>query len=62
MLGYPHPARLRRAKAAYGAVGADQRRAAQRATLDAAATLGIGSVHEMAGPEVSGADDLAGLL
>ncbi|HEY0400478.1 MAG TPA: amidohydrolase family protein, partial [Blastococcus sp.] len=49
-------------KVAYGAVGADQRRAAQRATLDAAATLGIGSVHEMAGPEVSGADDLAGLL
>jgi predicted amidohydrolase YtcJ len=49
-------------KAAYGAVGADQRRAAQRATLDAAATLGIGSMHEMAGPEVSGADDLAGLL
>ena len=34
----------------------------QRATLDAAAALGIGSVHEMAGPEVSGADDLAGLL
>ena len=26
------------------------------------AALGIGSVHEMAGPEVSGADDLAGLL
>jgi hypothetical protein len=49
-------------QAAYGAVGADQRRAAQRATLDAAAALGIGSVHEMAGPEVSGADDLTGLL
>ncbi|MCB8573744.1 hypothetical protein LJE06_21850, partial [Bilophila wadsworthia] len=30
--------------------------------LDAAAALGIGTVHEMAGPEVSGADDLAGLL
>jgi predicted amidohydrolase YtcJ len=30
--------------------------------LDAAAALGIGSVHEMAGPEVSGVDDLAGLL
>jgi predicted amidohydrolase YtcJ len=43
-------------------VGADQRRAAQRATLDAAAALGIGCVHEMAGPEVSGADDLTGLL
>jgi predicted amidohydrolase YtcJ len=49
-------------KAAYGAVGPEQRRAAQRAALDAAAALGIGSVHEMAGPEVSSADDLAGLL
>ncbi|MFW3172393.1 amidohydrolase [Geodermatophilus sp. CPCC 206100] len=49
-------------RAAYGAVDAGQRRAAQRATLDAAAALGIGSVHEMAGPEVSGADDLAVLL
>jgi len=49
-------------QAAYGAVGPDQRRSAQRATLDAAAALGIGSLHEMAGPEVSGADDLAGLL
>ncbi|MCW2685031.1 MAG: putative amidohydrolase ytcJ [Blastococcus sp.] len=47
---------------AYGSVGTDQRRAAQRATLAAAAALGIGSVHEMAGPEVSGAEDLAGLL
>jgi predicted amidohydrolase YtcJ len=49
-------------RAAYGAVTVARRRAAQRATLDAAAGLGIGSVHEMAGPEVSGADDLAGLL
>jgi len=49
-------------RAAYGAVGADQRRAAQRAALDRAAALGIGSVHEMAGPEVSGADDLVALL
>ncbi|WP_138757805.1 amidohydrolase [Modestobacter altitudinis] len=49
-------------KAAYGSVPADQRRAAQRATLDAAASLGIGSVHEMAGPEVSSAEDLTGLL
>jgi predicted amidohydrolase YtcJ len=49
-------------QAAYAAIGADQRRAAQRATLDAAVALGIGSVHEMAGPEVSGLDDLAGLL
>ena len=49
-------------EAAYGAVRPDQRRAAQRATLDAAAALGIGSLHEMAGPQVSGAEDLAGLL
>jgi predicted amidohydrolase YtcJ len=49
-------------QAAYGAVGVSQRRDAQRAALDAAAALGIGSLHEMAGPEVSGADDLAGLL
>ncbi|HEX2074901.1 MAG TPA: amidohydrolase [Geodermatophilus sp.] len=49
-------------RAAYGAVGPAQRRAAQQATLRAAAALGIGSVHEMAGPEVSGAEDLAALL
>ena len=49
-------------QAAYGAVGSAQRRDAQRATLDAAAALGIGSLHEMSGPEVSGADDLAALL
>jgi predicted amidohydrolase YtcJ len=49
-------------QAAYGSVPADQRRAAQRATLAAATALGIGSVHEMAGPEVSGAEDLAALL
>jgi predicted amidohydrolase YtcJ len=39
-----------------------QRRAAQAAALDAAAALGIGVLHEMAGPEVSGIDDLTGLL
>ncbi|MFL6097264.1 MAG: amidohydrolase [Blastococcus sp.] len=49
-------------QAAFGAVVPEQRRAAQRATLDAAVALGIGSLHEMAGPESSGADDLAGLL
>ncbi|MCV2489099.1 amidohydrolase family protein [Geodermatophilus sp. YIM 151500] len=49
-------------RAAYGAVDPGQRRAAQRAALEAAAALGIGTVHEMAGPEVSGVDDLAGLL
>jgi predicted amidohydrolase YtcJ len=49
-------------QAAYGAVGPEQRRTAQRATRSAAAALGIGSLHEMAGPEVSGAEDLAALL
>ncbi|MGY1739719.1 MULTISPECIES: amidohydrolase [unclassified Blastococcus] len=49
-------------QAAFGAVTAAQRRAAQRATLAAAAALGIGSLHEMAGPEVSSAEDLADLL
>jgi hypothetical protein len=39
-----------------------QRRTAQRATLAAAAALGIGTVHEMAGPEVSSSDDLTDLL
>ncbi|SDY64318.1 hypothetical protein SAMN05660209_03367 [Geodermatophilus africanus] len=49
-------------RAAYGAVDRGQRGAAQRATRAAAAALGVGSLHEMAGPEVSGAEDLAGLL
>jgi predicted amidohydrolase YtcJ len=49
-------------RAAYGSVEPGQRRRAQAATLDAAASLGIGSLHEMAGPEVSGVDDLADLL
>ncbi|WP_222194913.1 amidohydrolase [Modestobacter italicus] len=49
-------------RAAYGSVPPDQRRTAQRAALDAAVALGIGTVHEMAGPEVSSAEDLAALL
>jgi hypothetical protein len=49
-------------QAAFGAVSPAQRRTAQRATLDAAAALGIGSLHEMSGPEVAGADDLVALL
>ena len=49
-------------KAAYGAVSPAQRRGAQQATRSAAAELGIGSLHEMAGPEVSSADDLSDLL
>ncbi|NEK85781.1 amidohydrolase family protein [Blastococcus saxobsidens] len=49
-------------QAAYGSVDAVQRRAAQEATRAAAAALGIGSLHEMAGPEVSSAEDLRELL
>ncbi|MEU8920554.1 amidohydrolase family protein [Kitasatospora sp. NPDC048545] len=39
-----------------------QRRRAQRATLDRAAELGIGALHECAGPEISSEQDLAALL
>lgn len=49
-------------QAAYGAVTAQQRAAAQAATLAEAVRLGIGSLHEMAGPEVSSAEDLRALL
>jgi hypothetical protein len=39
-----------------------QRRAAQRAFLSSAASRGIGCVHECAGPDISGVDDLRDLL
>ncbi|MFJ5269958.1 amidohydrolase [Streptomyces sp. NPDC088358] len=48
--------------AALGAVTAPQRTEAQRAALAHAASLGIGSVHECAGPDISSEDDLTGLL
>ncbi|MFJ8004633.1 amidohydrolase [Streptomyces fagopyri] len=48
--------------AALGAVTAAQRAEAQRAALAHAASVGIGSVHECAGPEISSEDDLTGLL
>ncbi|MEN3583788.1 amidohydrolase [Streptomyces sp. ZYX-F-203] len=48
--------------AALGAISARGRTAAQRAALDHAASLGIGTVHECAGPEISSEDDLTGLL
>lgn len=48
--------------AALASVSADQRRAAQRATRRRAAELGIVALHECAGPDISGSDDLAGLL
>jgi len=38
-----------------------QRRDAHRATLHRAAELGIGSLHELAGPDISGAEDLLAL-
>lgn len=49
-------------RAARAAITTEQRRAAQRTFLDAAAAAGITSVHECAGPEISGEDDLAELI
>ncbi|MFI1355783.1 amidohydrolase [Streptomyces sp. NPDC020898] len=48
--------------AALGAVTPAQRTEAQRTALAHAASLGIGSVHECAGPEISSEDDFTGLL
>lgn len=45
-------------EAALGSIPREQRAAAQRAALDAAAARGIASVHENAGPTISSADDL----
>ncbi|MER7193261.1 amidohydrolase [Streptomyces flaveolus] len=47
---------------ALGAITPAQRTEAQRAALAHAASLGIGTVHECAGPEISSEDDLTGLL
>lgn len=49
-------------RAAFAAVTPEQRRAAQRATLAHAASLGIGTLHECAGPHISCEDDLTDLL
>ncbi|MGW3245410.1 amidohydrolase [Streptomyces sp. NPDC001070] len=49
-------------RAAYAAVTPEQRAAAQRAALAHAASLGIGAVHECAGPDISSEDDLTALL
>ncbi|WP_129838283.1 amidohydrolase [Streptomyces sp. RFCAC02] len=49
-------------RAADASVGPAQRAAAQRAALRHAASLGIGSLHECAGPEISSEDDLTALL
>ncbi|MEU9788083.1 amidohydrolase [Streptomyces phaeochromogenes] len=48
--------------AAFAAVTPEQRTEAQRAALKHAASLGIGSLHECAGPEISSEDDFTGLL
>ncbi|MEW2388227.1 amidohydrolase [Streptomyces venezuelae] len=48
--------------AALGAITPRQRTEAQRAALRHAVSLGIGSVHECAGPEISDEDDFTGLL
>ncbi|WP_245996518.1 amidohydrolase [Streptomyces armeniacus] len=48
--------------AAHASLTARQRTEAQRAALRHAASAGIGSVHECAGPEISGEDDFEGLL
>ncbi|MER5762855.1 amidohydrolase [Streptomyces sp. NPDC002082] len=49
-------------RAALGALTPAQRAEAQRAALDRAASLGIGSVHECGGPEISSPEDFSGLL
>jgi len=49
-------------RAARESITAGQRRAAQRAFLTGAAARGIAVVHECAGPDVSGIDDLTDLL
>ncbi|MET7717442.1 amidohydrolase [Streptomyces sp. NPDC005407] len=48
--------------AAHGAITPAQRAAAQRAALARAASLGIGTVHECAGPDISDEDDFMSLL
>ncbi|MES9623082.1 amidohydrolase [Streptomyces tuirus] len=48
--------------AAFAAVTPRQRTEAQRAALAHAVSLGIGTLHECAGPEISSEDDFTGLL
>ncbi|MFI6864969.1 amidohydrolase [Streptomyces sp. NPDC050421] len=48
--------------AAHGAVSPRQRAAAQRAALAHAASLGIGTVHECGGPDISDEEDFTSLL
>ena len=48
-------------RAARATLSTSDRRSAQRAARHAAAQVGIGCIHELAGPETSGADDLRSL-
>ncbi|MFF4747534.1 amidohydrolase [Streptomyces sp. NPDC047980] len=47
---------------AHATVSPEQRAEAQRAALRHAASLGIGTVHECGGPDISSEDDFTGLL
>ncbi|GAA2203275.1 amidohydrolase [Streptomyces bangladeshensis] len=49
-------------EAALAAITPAQRAAAQRAALAHAASLGIGTLHECGGPQISSEDDFTGLL
>lgn len=49
-------------RAAWASITPEQRRAAQRRFLDDAAARGVAMVHECAGPDLSGLEDLASLL
>ena len=49
-------------RAAYAAVSPAQRRAAQTAALDRAASLGLGCLHECGGPDLGGEQDFRALL
>lgn len=49
-------------EAAHGSLTRAQRAEAQHTALDHAAALGVGAVHECAGPDVSGEEDFAALL
>lgn len=49
-------------RVAYQSITSAQRRAAQRGTLDRAAELGIGCLHECGGPDIAGEDDFRDLL
>ncbi|MFJ2177510.1 amidohydrolase [Streptomyces sp. NPDC101062] len=49
-------------EAAHGAVSGRQRTEAQRAARGRAASLGIGTLHECAGPEISDEEDFTALL